>query len=104
MAHNRCDLKNSVPKKILIAFHNISNYVYHFMIKELAEEFEKQLSSVGENTEKNVTFTVPIEKEVIRIDKNGKEITKNISYKLQVINSVRFMANSLSNPVNNYSQ
>ena len=52
MAHNRCDLKNSVPKKIVIAFHNISNYVYHFMIKELAEEFEKQLSSLGESTEK----------------------------------------------------
>ena len=35
--------------------------------------------------EKYKTFTVPIEKEVTRIDKNGKEITKNISYILQFI-------------------
>ena len=33
-----------------------------------------------ENTEKCITFTVPIEKEVTRIDKNGEEITKNIRY------------------------
>ena len=46
-------------------------------------------------------FTVPIEKEVTRIDKNGEEITKNISYILQFIDSARFMASSLSNLVNN---
>ena len=28
---------------------------------------------------------MPIEKELTRIDKNGKEITKNISYMLQLI-------------------
>ena len=28
---------------------------------------------------KHITFTVPIEKEVTRIDKNGEKITKNIS-------------------------
>ena len=30
-----------MPKKILIVVHNGSNYDYHFIIKELAEEFEK---------------------------------------------------------------
>ena len=39
-----------------------------FYHKELAEEFN--------NTEKYITFTVPIEKEVASIDKNGEEITK----------------------------
>ena len=47
------------------------------------------------NTEKilkkYMTFTVPIEKEVTRIDKNGEEITKNISHILQFIDSARFM-------------
>ena len=42
-------------------------------------------------------------KEVIRIDKNGEEITKNISYILQFIDSTRFMPKSLSNLVNNLS-
>ena len=66
--------------------------------KELAEEFKKQFTYLGENTEKYITFTDPIEKEVTRIDKNGENITKNISYILQFIDSdllIRFMASSL---------
>ena len=39
-----------------------------------------------------------------RIDKNGEEITKNISYILQFIDNVKFMASSLSNLVNNLSK
>ena len=42
-----------------------------------------------------------MKKEVTRIDKNGEEITKNISYILQFIDSARFIASSLSNFVNN---
>ena len=63
-----------------MVFHNGSNYNYHFIIKELAEEFKKQFPCLEENTEKCMIFKVPIEKEVLRIDKNGEEITKNISY------------------------
>ena len=40
-AHNTCNLKHSVPKKISIVFPNGSNYDYHFIIKEVAEEFKK---------------------------------------------------------------
>ena len=43
----------------------------------------------GENTEKYKTIAVLIEKEVTRIDKNGEEIAKNISYILQIIDSAR---------------
>ena len=42
--------------------------------------------------------------EVTRIDKNGKEIIKNMSYITQFIDSARFMVNSLSNPSNNLSE
>ena len=42
------------------------------MIKESVEEFKKQFTCLGENTKKYITFTVPIEKEVTRIDKNGE--------------------------------
>ena len=89
-----------MPKKVLRVFHNGSNYDYHFIIKELAEEFKKQFTCLGENTEKYITFTVPIEKEVTRIDKNGEEITKNISPILRFIDSARFTAGSLSNLAN----
>ena len=57
-----------------------------------------------ENTEKYIIFTVPIKKEVARIDKNGEEMTKNISYILQFIDSTIFIASSLSNLVNNLSE
>ena len=63
------------------------------------EELEKKISCLGENTEKYITFAVPIVKEVTRIDKKGEEITNNIFYVLQFIDSARFMTNSLSNHV-----
>ena len=53
-------------------------YDNHFIIKELAEEFEKQFTCLGETTEKCITFAVPIEKEAKRIDRNEKEVTKSI--------------------------
>ena len=87
-----------------MAFHNEFNYDYHFIIKELAEEFKKQFTCLGENTEKYITFTIPIEKEVTIIDKNREEITKNIFYILQFVDSARFMVSSLSNLVNNLSE
>ena len=65
---------------------------------------KKQFTCLEGNTEKHLTFTVPIEKEVVRTDKNGEEITKNISYVLQFIDSARFMTSSLSNLVNNLSE
>ena len=102
--HAICNLKYSAPKIIPIVFHNGSNYDYHFIIKELVEEFKKKFTCLGENTEKYITFPVPIEKQTTRIDKNGEEITKNISYILQFIDSTRFMASSLSNLANNLSE
>ena len=51
-----------------------------------------------------MTCTVPIIKEVTRIDKDGEETTKDISFKLQFIDRARFMTNSLSNLVSNLSE
>ena len=39
-AHSICNLEFNVPNEIPVAFHNSSNYGYHFIIKELANEFE----------------------------------------------------------------
>ena len=50
-----------MPNKIFIVFHNVSNYDYYFIIKDLADEFKKQFTCLGENMEKYITFTVPIE-------------------------------------------
>ena len=40
---------------------------------------KKTITCLGENTEKYITFSVPIEKEVTRIDKNREKNTKNLS-------------------------
>ena len=39
-----------MPKEITVAFHNGSNYDYHFIIKELTDQFEGQFTCLGENT------------------------------------------------------
>ena len=51
-AYSMCSLKYNIPKEISIVFHNGSNYDYCVIIKELAEEFEKQFTCFQENTEK----------------------------------------------------
>ena len=99
-----CNLRYSVPKKIPMVFHNRSNYDYHLILKDLAEEFKNHYPCLGENTEKYITFTAPLEKNVTRIDKNGEKITKDISEILQFMDRGRFMASSLSNLDNNLSE
>ena len=42
----------------------------------VAEEFKRQFICLGESTEKNINFTVPIENEVTRIDKNEEKLQK----------------------------
>ena len=93
-----------MPKIIPIVFYNGSNYDYQFIIKELTEKFKKQLTCLGESTEIYTTFTIPIEKEVTKIDENGEKITKNIPYILQFIDAARCMVSSSSNLVNNPSE
>ena len=58
-AHDVCNLRYKTPKEILVLFHNGSTYD-SFIIKELAEEFEGQFEGLGENTEKYITFSLPI--------------------------------------------
>ena len=69
-----------------MVFHNGSTYDYNFVIKKLVKEFEGEFECLGENTEKYITFSVPLKKEG-----DGK-----IIYKLKFIDSYRFMKTSLS--------
>ena len=61
-AHNICNLRYKIPKEIPIIFHNGSTYDYHFIIRELVKKFADNFECLGENTEKNITFSVPIKK------------------------------------------
>ena len=79
-----------------MVLHNGSNYDYHLIIKQLAEEFKGDLKCLEENMEKYITFSVPLKK----INENGKLIT----YKLKLKDSARFMNTSLSNLTDNLSE
>ena len=95
-AHSSCNLRYELPKEIPIVSHNGSTDDYHFIIRKLAKEFKGSLECLGEDTEKYITFSVPIKKE----HDNGKTTI----YKLKFIDSYRFMQDSLSNLVDNLSE
>ena len=92
--HSICNLKDSIPKEIIIHFHNELNYGYYFVKKKLAKGFE--WTCLGKHTERHLTVSIPVEKEVKQLVKNGAQITKGISYKLEFVDSTRFMASSYS--------
>ena len=88
-------IRYKTPKEIPVVFHNGSTYDNHFIIKQLAKEFDGQFECLGENTEKYITFSVPIKKEL--------DNSKTISYKLKFIDNFRFMSTSLSSLVDSLS-
>ena len=94
--HNICNLRYKTPNEIPVVFHNGSTHDYHFIIKELAEEFGGEFKCLGENTEKYITFLVPIKKQL--------DNDKTITYKIKFIDSFRLMSTSLSNLVRNLSE
>ena len=102
-AHDICNLRYKISKEIPVVFDNGSAYDYHLIIKELAEEFEGEFECLGESTEKYITFSMPIKKEITKKDKDGNGKTTKISYKIKFIDSYKFMSTSLSNLVNNLS-
>ena len=52
-----------VPQEIPVKIHSGSKYHYHFIIEELSEEFKGEFECLSENTEKYISFSVPIKKE-----------------------------------------
>ena len=86
-----------------MVFYNELNYDYYFIIKELRKKTEGEFNCLGENTETSKTFSVPITKYVRRIDKNAKEITRTISYKLGFTDNSSLKKNSWSSAAVNYT-
>ena len=94
-AHCKCNLDYKVQKELPVIIHN-AKYDTHFIINQLAIEFNGEINCIGDIMEKYVTFSVPIKKEL----NNGRTVT----YKLQFIDSYRFMQSSLSGLVDNTSE
>ena len=94
-----CNLHYKVPQEIPVKIHNGSKYYYHCIIKELAEEFrDEEFECLGENTEKYISFSVPIKKE------HDNDSVETITYKIKFIDSCRFMPSKFSDLVDNLSE
>ena len=91
-AHSRCNLAHRIPNHIPVVFHNLSKYDAHLFIRELAEEFDvNEMEVLAENTEKYISFSVPIRvglssggKPIMRENKKGSEeqATENMHAKI----------------------
>ena len=53
-AYDICDLMCKTLKETPVVFQNGPTYNYHFIIKELAEEFKGKLGCLRQNTEKYI--------------------------------------------------
>ena len=94
--HSICNLNYKVPKEIPVKIHSGSKYDHHFIIKELAKEFKEEFEFLGENTEKYISFSVPVKKE--------HDNNKTITYKIKFADTCRSMASKLSDLVDNLSE
>ena len=104
-AHSKCNLNYATTKPIPVVFPNGSTYDYHFIIKQIAREFKGNFECLGENTEKYITFSVPIKKLLDNDNdnyndkrndkgkKNGKakNKVKTVTYRLRFVDSCRFI-------------
>ena len=63
----------------------------------MVKEFDGNFECLGENTEKYITFSIPIKKKI-----ENKDI--EITYKIKFIDSYRFMSMSLSKLIDNLSE
>ena len=91
--HSTCNLRFNVSKEIPVIFHNSSSYDYHFIIKELANKFERQLEWRKYSKVQNCFHSN--RKGVTKNNKDGNESVVAISYKIKFIDRARFMATSL---------
>ena len=68
-AHSICNLRYSTQKDIPVLFHNGSNYDFNLIITELAKEFRSELQCIPVNTNKYMSFSIPIKKKYMLTQK-----------------------------------
>ena len=76
MACSICALRYKTPKEIPVVFHNGSTFDYHFIFNQRAKGSEGQFGCIGGITERDITFSVPIKKEL----DNGKTIISKLKF------------------------
>ena len=61
-AHSICNLRYSTQVDIPVVFHNGSNYDFNLIITELAKEFRSEMRCIPLNTNKYMSFSIPLKK------------------------------------------
>ena len=104
-AHSICNLRYSSQIDIPVFFHNGRNYEFNLLIEELAKEYKSDINCIQLNTNKYMSFSVPIKKEVIEPKDDDKKSKKEVfTYSLRFIDSAKHMARGLSTLVDNLSE
>ena len=71
-------LRYNASKEIPIIIHN-AGYDTHFIINQLAIEFNGEINCIGDNMENYITFSVPIKREVINNNGDKKQLHTNLN-------------------------
>ena len=94
-AHLICNLSQSTPIDIPVFFHDGTSYEFNFIITELAKEFKSEMRCIPLNTDKYMSFSIPIKKDVKK-QKEQNELKKPkkkvITYNLKLIESAKNMS------------
>ena len=91
-AHALCCLKYTRQRDIPVVIHNGSNYDFHLIMKELANEFREDIHCIPCDKEKYKSFSIPI-----------KYVENDYLFMLKFIDSNNFMIGSLESHVDNLS-
>ena len=82
-------------------FHNGTNYDFNLIITEVTKEFRNEMRCIPLNTNKYMSFSIPIKKEIK--ESNNKK-NKIITYNLKFTNTTRHNNRALSTLVDNLSE
>ena len=73
--HSICNSRHSMQIDLPVFFHNRTNYYFNLLIEEFAKEYKSDINCILLNTDKYMSFSVPIEQEVIKSDDYDKKST-----------------------------
>ena len=79
-AHLICNLRYSTPIDIPVFFHDGTNYDFNLKMNELAKEFRSEMRCRPLNTNKCMSFSIPIKIEVKKEHKEQKRTEEKSDY------------------------
>ena len=84
-AHCICNLRYRTQIEMPVFFHNGTNYDFNLLIEELAKEYNSDISCIPLNTNKYMSFSVPIKKEMIKSDDDDDDDKKSKKRYLHIV-------------------